>query len=142
MLAIIKRWLTPPVPVADDRLKRQNRKLRRENRALRAAIAAAEGRAAESDRRIADLRDMVDAYAFRVDRRYVFARASETVQPEPVETPAPVPRRRFMREVVAERTAEFSRKVAEMRQREESEIAALRREAAAVMVDDVAEETA
>ena len=83
---------------------------------------------------IEDLKRMVDGLSFRCDRRYVFGRNETPVVPE--STPMPIMGRRFARDEVNKRTAEFLSAQGEAHKRAaEQEIETLRREAAELVTN-------
>lgn len=70
---------------------------------LTGEAAASERAAEEAEKRVSDLKSVVDSYSFQATRRSVFSKAEAPVA-APVEMPEP--RRRFARDVVFQRTRE------------------------------------
>jgi hypothetical protein len=96
---------------------------RSENARLIGEASSANARAEEAEKRVEDLKRVVDSYSHQATRRYVFAKAEA-----PVSTPVvlPEPRKRMARDVAAERTREaFARRQQDLHQAfvEESETA-------------------
>lgn len=90
-------------------LFRQFRDLMAENAELRAEVSrltgessASNARAEEAEKRVEDLKRVVDSYSHQATRRYVFSKAEAPVA-QAVEI-LPEPRRRMARDVIAERT--------------------------------------